>query len=136
MKKIILIVILLIYISIIFIFSHQAGSTSTELSDSVIVFVGGNTDNLDLSFLIRKSAHFLVYFGLGILSYLTFLEFRIKRVVLISFVFCSLYAISDEVHQLLIPGRSGQISDVLLDSIGASIGILIVNYLVNKVLID
>ena len=37
-----------------------------------------------------------------------------------------LYACSDEFHQLFINGRSGQVSDVLLDTIGAGLGILMV----------
>jgi len=39
-------------------------------------------------------------------------------------VFCVLYAISDETHQIFVPGRSAQISDVLIDSVGAIVGIL------------
>ena len=35
------------------------------------------------------------------------------------------YAATDEFHQLFVPGRSGQVSDVILDSAGAAIGVLI-----------
>ena len=38
---------------------------------------------------------------------------------------CILYACSDEVHQLFVPERSGQIVDVLIDSIGISLGLLL-----------
>ena len=41
-----------------------------------------------------------------------------------AFVFCFLYACSDEVHQLFVPGRSGNIIDVGIDSIGSYFGIL------------
>ena len=51
--------------------------------------------------------------------------FKMRKAVVLSFIICLLYAISDEVHQTLIPGRSGEVSDVILDTIGASIGILI-----------
>lgn len=37
----------------------------------------------------------------------------------------ALYAASDEFHQLFVPGRSGQISDVLLDSAGVCFGVLL-----------
>ena len=37
-----------------------------------------------------------------------------------------LYAASDEFHQLFVPGRSGQITDVLIDSGGLLAGILLV----------
>lgn len=38
---------------------------------------------------------------------------------------CILYAISDEFHQLFVPGRGGQIRDVLIDSTGAIVGVAI-----------
>ena len=34
-----------------------------------------------------------------------------------------LYAISDEVHQLFVPGRGGQVKDIVIDSAGAIVGI-------------
>ena len=37
----------------------------------------------------------------------------------------TLYAASDEIHQLFVPGRSGQLRDVLLDSDGVAAGILL-----------
>ena len=43
-----------------------------------------------------------------------------------------IYACSDEVHQLLVPGRSGQICDVLLDTIGACIGVLLFTFIIRK----
>jgi len=36
-----------------------------------------------------------------------------------------LYAITDEFHQYFVPGRSAEIRDVLIDSSGAFIGILL-----------
>jgi len=48
----------------------------------------------------------------------------VLRGVLLAFVICVLYAISDETHQIFVPGRSAQISDVLIDSVGAIVGIL------------
>jgi VanZ family protein len=35
----------------------------------------------------------------------------------------ALYAASDEIHQAFVPGRSGQVSDVIVDSIGGAIGL-------------
>jgi VanZ family protein len=36
-----------------------------------------------------------------------------------------LYAASDEFHQLFVPGRSGEVKDVLIDSAGAVTGALL-----------
>ena len=40
-------------------------------------------------------------------------------------VFCFLYACSDEIHQLFVPGRSGMFTDVLIDTGGAVTGMLV-----------
>lgn len=47
------------------------------------------------------------------------------RVGGIALIICMLYAISDELHQLFIPGRSAEIRDVFIDSFGATVGIFI-----------
>jgi VanZ family protein len=35
-----------------------------------------------------------------------------------------LYACTDEIHQLIVPERSGQLTDVLIDSIGLTLGLI------------
>lgn len=85
-------------------------------------------------YFIRKTAHFSVYTLLGILTSLAVAQ-HIKRFSLISYAIGTLYAVSDEIHQLYVPGRSGQISDVLLDSAGVALGcvlIFILYKLINK----
>ena len=37
---------------------------------------------------------------------------------------CLLYAATDEYHQTFVPGRSGRVSDVLVDLLGSAIGTL------------
>jgi len=37
-----------------------------------------------------------------------------------------LYACSDEFHQTFVPGRAGQFKDVLIDTAGALIGLIVV----------
>ena len=36
-----------------------------------------------------------------------------------------LYAVSDEVHQLFVPGRTGSPLDVALDAVGVAVGVLV-----------
>ena len=71
--------------------------------------------------LIRKSAHFLIYAGLGFWSLGTLYTFSVDRRIAIptSLLFCFFYASVDEMHQYFVPGRSGAISDVYLDALGA-----------------
>ena len=44
--------------------------------------------------------------------------------LLISLVLCVFFAITDEYHQTFVSGRSGQILDIVIDSIGAMIGLV------------
>jgi VanZ family protein len=43
-----------------------------------------------------------------------------------------LYAFSDEVHQLVVPGREGKLADVGIDAIGIMIGLLVIGISVNR----
>lgn len=50
--------------------------------------------------------------------------------IIFSLLICILYAISDEIHQVFVPGREAQVKDVIIDSGGAAVGIgvyLIIN---------
>lgn len=86
--------------------------------------------------LVRKTAHFLIYCALAFFSLLSPLTFfrenksRVPRLkVLISVaLFCLCYAASDELHQMFVDGRDGNVLDVLLDFCGALCG-LAVSYL-------
>ena len=51
---------------------------------------------------------------------------RYKYTLLGSLLISFIYACSDEIHQLFIPGRSGQFTDVLIDTSGALIMLLII----------
>ncbi|MDI3535494.1 MAG: hypothetical protein PWQ82_1859 [Thermosediminibacterales bacterium] len=75
--------------------------------------------------IVRKFAHFGVYFVLGILmmNTLRISGMRGRKAFIFSIVFCILYAVSDEVHQLFLPGRGTQVADVMIDSVGAFVGI-------------
>lgn len=80
---------------------------------------------------IRKTGHAAEYAVLGFLCMGTARswlqtgrrERNNKIVVFLAWFAATLYAASDEIHQLFVPGRSGQLSDVILDSIGALVGI-------------
>ena len=74
---------------------------------------------------IRKTAHFSLYTVMGILVSLAVAQ-HIKKFSLISYAIGTLYAVTDEIHQLYVPGRSGQLSDVLLDCAGVLLGCIII----------
>jgi VanZ family protein len=59
-----------------------------------------------------------------------------KRAVTVTFIFCVLLAILDEIHQIFVPGRSAEVRDVLIDTLGACFGLGIVwgaNMIIKKV---
>ena len=75
---------------------------------------------------VRKSAHFCGYALLGILIINAFSHHICNPTIVfaISQLFGMTYAASDELHQHFVPGRSGEVKDVALDSCGVLFGIL------------
>ena len=111
---------------IIFKLSHQQAEESAELSLEVMGFFGRIFTNLIENIgheNFRSLAHFLEYCGLAALLYNAFLQTCGKPKILPSFATTVLYCISDEIHQIFIPGRAFQITDMLVDAAGAAIGL-------------
>lgn len=77
---------------------------------------------------VRKTAHFFMFCGLGILAVCTIRSYYGRphiRVYASAWLFCIFCAVCDEFHQLFVPGRGAQLSDVCLDSAGALTGVAI-----------
>ena len=139
--RIVFFILMIITAIIIFIFSSQNGKKSTSTSDSFIkqivkIIYGNNLDNINLeeitdnlSFYIRKLAHFTIYtiFGLNTFGFINTFNITKKRKILYTILIGVLYAVSDEFHQLFSEGRSASIKDVGIDSLGVCFGILIIN---------
>jgi phosphate butyryltransferase len=103
---------------VIFLFSNQAGEESSKISNDLIV---------------RKMGHFSEYMILGFFSfsYLSNIFMKVnshgnyKKTVILSQIFSVVYASTDEFHQTFVVGRDGNVIDVLIDSSGALVGIII-----------
>lgn len=86
---------------------------------------------------VRKAAHFTEYAILSFFvagAYLS-AEKKGRKRFLIPWAFGSIYAATDEFHQLFVSGRNGAILDVLLDGSGAAFGtlaFLFIVYLISK----
>lgn len=131
-------ILVILWMIVIFSFSNQKANDSSKLSDGLILRTVRiiekitNKEYSDEEILekfvrpVRKLAHFTIYLILGVLVYLYIKEFNISNKFIISLLICILYAISDEIHQLFIVGRSGKILDVLIDSLGSLTGIFII----------
>ncbi|SCX76575.1 VanZ family protein [Alkaliphilus peptidifermentans] len=126
----------ILWMGLIFHLSAQPAAQSRELSKGVVDTVvetvervsPNRAERLDISrlhFLIRKNAHFFAYLILGMLTINAVGKSGIKgaKGFALALLICVLYAISDEIHQIYVPGRSGELRDVLIDSSGAAIGI-------------
>ena len=75
----------------------------------------------NLQYIIRKSAHAGLYFMLSSLSFIPLYEYKytFAKKAIIAQILATGYAITDELHQLFIAGRSCEAGDVLIDSLGA-----------------
>jgi hypothetical protein len=87
---------------------------------------------------LRKCMHASVYFILSILLYNLFNLCKISnwKSCILSVVCSFLYACTDEFHQLFVDGRTGQFIDVLIDTVGAVIGVIVINIvfkIINKI---
>lgn len=137
-KKFLYIIPAIIWMVFIFYMSGKTGQESSGQSGKISLFI---TDLLEkvrqdspqemqnlqdiLELVIRKAAHMTEYAILFLLSYLETVKISMSQsrfynrsiAVLISL----LYACSDEMHQLLVPGRSGKMIDVGIDMAGVLI---------------
>ncbi len=99
------------------------GKVLLILSMSLFLVTSSVESQMDLHSLARKLIHLFAY---AILSMLIYFAYQGRRKILFTLTICLLFAISDEIHQLFIPGRSGEVRDVLIDFSGAAFGLVIV----------
>ena len=131
MPKIILGTLLVIWLIIIFMFSNQTADKSTGVSDKFVSSITNilNIKNKDeeISIIVRKTAHFMEYFILGILLFLNLRLYNLDNKLIIGIIFCFIYAVSDEVHQIFIDGRTPKLLDIFIDTLGASLSLFILS---------
>ena len=101
---------------------------------AAIFFLSNHTKDEIPSFglwdlLVKKGSHFLAYGALALLAWRGTKEW--KRPFLTAFLIAALYAVSDELHQRLVPYRNGTAMDVLIDGLGAATALLVWRQLLN-----
>ena len=139
-KKVIAWTLVVLWMGVIFAFSAQEATASKKTSGKTLIKIASAVSK-DFKKLppkkqmkkvepfqtaIRKIAHLTEYAILGILSYIAFLLHKKKKIELSATTLCALYAITDEIHQLFVKGRACRWYDVLIDTSGAVIGIMII----------
>ena len=122
-RQIIFTVLSIVCMIIIFRFSADNAEESTEKSDFFVNILESLPIALrnNLSFIIRKTAHFSIYALLGFLISGIFF----KKEIFYTLSVCFLYACTDEIHQYFVAGRSCRFQDVMIDTAGSFFGILI-----------
>lgn len=124
-RKKLSLILLILWMIVIFTMSSFNANDSGNQSGIIVNFISNifNISNVRLlSLIVRKLAHFTEYFILGVLSINYFIKY--KKNINYSFLMCVIYAISDEIHQIFVSGRSCQLMDIFIDSVGAIIGII------------
>jgi acetobutylicum phosphotransbutyrylase len=139
MKKYIAYVLWLFWIFIIFYLSNQPGNISGGESSHLIyntlhfIYTCLNLDTSHLNEIIliihnplRECMHSLEYLILGVLTINLLIQTQVKEnKMIITILFCFIYAATDEIHQLFISGRTFEYFDIFMDMVGTLIGTLI-----------
>ena len=132
----------LFWMCVIFFFFAQEQEESSAVSESFSYrmvcsadsFLGLNWDDERLHEIadaiegyVRKAAHMTEFGILAVLIYIWLgkWQFTTRKTMLLAILAAALYAASDETHQLFVAGRSGRVTDVMIDSAGAILGVLI-----------
>lgn len=125
---------------LIFSFSARPAEESRQTSGRVTQFVVGVVELVmdepipegsllydEIHHVVRKMGHFLEYMALGCTLVLPFGLWRQRHFE--TLLWCEatalLYACTDELHQLFVPGRDGNGKDVAIDATGALLGALV-----------
>ena len=133
---------LVVWMCVIFLFSSQPSDESSKVSGTVCERVVEDANRVlklemnqarvqsvaeSIEYPVRKAAHMTEYAILGLLSFAFYRGIlkKEKRQFLAALLTAAVYAATDEFHQYFIPGRSAEVMDVCIDTLGASIGLAI-----------
>lgn len=105
------------------------GMAKQEMSEADILLLAEKMEHP-----IRKCAHMMEYAFFALLIFNLFSAFGMKgkKRYLFVIIVVLIYAITDEVHQLYVPGRSGQATDVIIDVLGGSLMMLVVSLVLRR----
>lgn len=139
-KQVIGLLLIITWMITIFLFSNQQGNASSVTSNKVtkeIIEIIPSTKHLEenqkkeivkkVNPIMRKIAHYTIYLigGILIMFFISTIVQSEKRGVLYSVLIGFIYAITDEIHQMFMDGRTAKITDVLIDTLGVITGVVI-----------
>ena len=93
-----------------------------------------------LSLIVRKTAHFTEYMILGISLAVNVMDWRKSKgadlsafaLWRVAWLIGTIYAVTDEIHQYFVPGRACAVTDMLIDSAGVAVGVIITRIVLEK----
>ncbi len=120
-------VLLLLWCVFIFHFSLADAERSGETSGHIRAFFNTVLADMGFSFrlsslFVRKAAHFIGFFVLGLFAFANAAAFLRAYRLPAAVGFSAVVAVADECLQFLSPGRAPAVPDVLLDTAGALCG--------------
>ncbi len=128
----------------IFAFSAETGSASGSRSRAVAQvlcnvaeFLSGKPSDVEetllfISHIIRKCAHMAEFAVLAVLVFMLIKSLKNKKMPYSALFTTVFSAAADEFHQMFVPGRGSAVSDVMIDSCGAAIGIIVLMLIQKK----
>ncbi len=142
-KRMVLLILILLNLATIFFFSHQNSVTSARVSNRVSGRIVVHTRNYaaknqseknifraNFQSALRRAAHVILFFTLGALVQAFVATFFVPWYCsVVTALFGFLCALGDELHQMFVPGRTAQCSDVMYDMLGVVLGILLMRFI-------
>jgi VanZ family protein len=130
MTKRLIITVAVFMCGLIFYFTQSSNFTNVNTIREFTTITGLSNDKvLLMNLIIRKAMHLFLFAVLAILLKVNF--YNIKGSYLIAWIGATLYGVGDEIHQSLVPERESSIHDVMIDSTGACLGLLVF-YFINR----
>ena len=127
-NRILLAFLILLWMITVFCFSNEDGQESSNTSGKIVKIIVETINNErieedKIEVIVRKGAHLTLYTVGGVLIFMfcNTYEIALKKRIIYTIIVGGLYAITDEIHQGLIPGRTPQIIDILIDTLGISL---------------
>jgi VanZ family protein len=110
---------------VIFYLSAQKGDASDELSMGFTSMLFGDDFALLFNTIVRETGHIIEFavFSLPVLLFFSTFKISITRSYYAALLFCIIYAVSDEVHQIFVEGRAYEFLDIVADVLGALFGL-------------
>ena len=136
-KQIVYAILIVIWMAVVFAFSNQvaekSSKTSGGITEEIVKIIVKEPEKrtpqvIDMvETIVRKLAHFSIYTVGGFLmaGLVNTTNQTNKKLILYAVLFTVIYACTDEIHQIFVDGRSGELRDVLIDTSGATLGTMI-----------